>query len=113
MIKTVMKYAVNYNKVVSFIYDEEDFITTRLIDYYKDYVLNEKEASRKIRSLDNIMVNYISDDDFKIYVKEHINEFSTNEYGIDYYYDMDMILSKLFKNYIYYKEESIAKTKWL
>lgn len=113
MIKTVMKYAVNYNKVVSFIYDEEDFITTRLIDYYKDYVLNEKESSRKIRSLDNIMVNYISDDNFKIYVKEHINEFNTNEYGIDYYYDMDMILSKLFKNYIYYKGENITKTKWL
>lgn len=113
MIKTVMKYAVNYNKVVSFIYDEEDFITTRIIDYYKDYVLNEKESSRKIRSLDNIIVNYISDDNFKIYVKEHINEFNTNEYGIDYYYDMDMILSKLFKNYIYNKGESITKTKWL
>lgn len=42
MIKTVMKYAVNYNKVVNFLYDDNDFITNKIIEYYKNYVLNEK-----------------------------------------------------------------------
>lgn len=113
MIKTVMKYAVNYDKVVNFLYDDKDFVTNKIIEYYKNYVLNENESNRKIRSLDNILDNYINDDNFRVYVKTHINEFNTKEYGIDYYYDMDMILSKLFKNYLYYREENIAKTKWL
>jgi hypothetical protein len=113
MIKTVMKYVVNYNKVVDFIYDDKDFITSKIIDYYRDYVLDDSKTNRKKKSLDNIVHNYIDDYGFNEYVKEHINEYSTQDYGIDYYYDMDIILNKIFKKYLYYKEGNITKTKWL
>lgn len=104
----IILLAVNYDEIVNYIYDNDDFITDKIINYYKNYVLsimpNDKQA---IKRLDMIVKNYISDRDFNSYVKVNLND------DTDYYYDLDITLTKLYKDYLLREKRKLSMHRWL
>ena len=91
----VMKEAVNYDEVVSFMYDSSDFITDKIINYYKNYILGYIPKEKyEIKTLDMIVNKYINDSYFNSYIKNNLDD------NVDYYYDMDIILSELYEEYL-------------
>lgn len=104
----VMKYAVNYDKVVNFIYDNDDFITDKIINYYKNYIFNNVPKEHyKVKTLDMIINKFLNDIYFNDYIKNNLDS------DTDYYYDLDYVLSKLYKEYMIKEDRRIAIHKWL
>lgn len=104
----VMKCAVNYDKVVNFIYEKDDFITDRIINYYVNYVLSIVPKERyKVKSLDMIIEKFLTDTYFNSYVRDNIAD------DTDYYYDLDYVLSRLYKEYMLKESRKVAINRWL
>lgn len=104
----VMKYAVNYDLVVNYIYDSDDFITDKIINYYKNYVLEIIPKEKyQIKKIDMIVKEYLNNIYFNSYVKESI------DYDTDYYYDLDYVLEGLYKKFIIKEGNKIGTHKWL
>lgn len=102
-----MKYALNYDNVVNFIYDEEDYLTVKIIDYYKNYTLGLIPKNKyKIKILDNVVNKYLTDIYFHIYVENNIN-------SSDIYYDLDDDMINLYRSYLNIKSRKIATNRWL
>lgn len=104
----VMKCAVNYDRVVNFIYDNDDFITDKIINYYKNYIFNVVPKERHmVKSLDMIIYKFLTDIYFNSYLKENLDD------DTDYYYDLDYVLSRLYKEYMIKESRKIAVHRWL
>lgn len=104
----VMKCAVNYDEVVNFIYDSDDFITEKIINYYKNYVLDIVQKEKyKIKKIDMIVNKYLNDIYFNTYVKNNVDA------DTDYYYDFDYVLARLYKEYVLKESRKIATHRWL
>jgi len=102
------KYAVNYYEIVNFVYDKEDILTERIIEYYKNYFLNIiPKETYKINYLDMIVYKYIDNIYFNTYVRNNIDD------NIDYYYDLDIYLINLYKEYENKLERKITNNRWL
>ncbi|HPF83285.1 MAG TPA: hypothetical protein PLV83_03840 [Bacilli bacterium] len=108
MNKIDSKYAVNYYEIVNFVYDKEDILTERIIEYYKNYFLNIiPKETYKINYLDMIVYKYIDNIYFNTYVRNNIDD------NIDYYYDLDIYLINLYKEYENKLERKITNNRWL
>ena len=63
--KQVLKYCPNFYKIINFEYYEDDELSERLIDIYKDYVfkvdIKNKNELVKLEQVDKILNKYISD----------------------------------------------------
>lgn len=104
----VMKCAVNYDLVVNYVYESDDFITDRIINYYKNYVLEIVPKERhRIKTLDMIVNKYLDDIYFNSYVRNNV------DYDTDYYYDFDYVLVRLYKEFILKNERKIVTHRWL
>ncbi len=112
--KNTLKYASNYDEIISFIFDEEDFITKRIINYYKEYLLDTKGSDNKcIRELDESVYEYLTDNKFNIFVTNYLEELEESNDDIDYYNNLDINLPKLYKRFKSDSLNTISSTRWL
>lgn len=108
MKNNVMECAVNYYEVVNFVYENSDFITERIIEYYKNYIFNNiPKEEIKIKEIDIIIKKYLNDSSFNSYIKNNLDE------DIDFYYDLDLILINLYNSYILRESRKVAVHRWL
>lgn len=63
--KEVLKYCPNFYKIVNFVYDENDYITDKLVSIYEDYIfkidicnIDDVETTKKI---DYVLGKFIDD----------------------------------------------------
>ena len=109
-----LKYAPHYDEIVSYIFDENDFITKRIINYYQEYLLGTIKCNNyRIRSLDKTIYEYLNNIKFQSYVYEYLEELEDSNDGIDYYNNLDINLPKLYRSFEKESLEVISSTRWL
>ena len=67
--KIILDYCPNYYKIKNYNFDENDYITLKIIGIYEEYIFSidekNKEEISKIKELDNILFKYIDDYSFR------------------------------------------------
>ena len=112
--KNILKYAPNYDEIVSFQFKEDDFITKRIINYYQEYLFGViKSNNYRIRVLDKIVFEYLTNCKFNIYTKEFLEELEDSNDDIDYYNNLDINLPRLYRSYEKDSLEVISSARWL
>lgn len=112
--KTTLKYAPHYDEIVAFIFNEDDFISRRIIEYYQEYLVGTiKSNNRRVRTLDKVVYEYFYNIKFNKYVHDYLEALEDSNEGIDYYNNLDINLPKLYKNFEKNSLEIINGTKWL
>ena len=97
----------HYDKIVNFLYLENDIISKLLINYYQEYVFNIKSEKSKIK-VDEIMNLYTDKEDFYKYVQLKLQD--------DIYDNYEKVIRKLIKIYNEYENDKLKKvnnTRWL
>lgn len=74
--KLVLKHCANFYKITNFAFDEDDYISIKLVDIYEDFIFsideNDKEQLSKVESIDYILAKYIDDYNFRKEIKKGI-----------------------------------------
>ena len=72
--KTILKNCPNFYKIKNYEFEENDYITLKIIGVYEDYIFNisenKEDEINKIKLLDNILGKYIEDYDFRKEMKK-------------------------------------------
>ena len=67
--KMILNNCPNFYKIKNYEFDEEDYITLKIIGIYEDYIFNINEKNetelKKAKELDNILNKYIDDYTFR------------------------------------------------
>ena len=71
--KLILKNCPNFYKIKNYEFDEDDYITLKIIGVYEDYIFNidEKNVNEldKVKELDNIIGKYVDDYSFRKEIK--------------------------------------------
>jgi len=71
--KIILKNCPNFYKIKNYEFDEDDYITLKIIGVYEDYIFNidEKNVNEldKVKELDNIIGKYVDDYSFRKEIK--------------------------------------------
>jgi len=98
----------NYDKVVNYVYNE--YITEKIIDFYRDYVLNRNNYKSKIILLDKVVYEYLYNYKFMDYVKDKIKKEEENIETI-FFSNIYINIIKMYKDFK--KEKVLESTRWL
>lgn len=102
-----IKCCKHYDKIVNFLYLENDIMSKLLIDYYQEYVFNIKSEKSKVK-VDEIMNLYTDKEDFYKYVQLKLQD--------DIYDNYEKVIRKLIKIYNEYENDKLKKvqnSRWL
>lgn len=106
-----IKSSPNYDKIVNFLYEDNDLISKLLIDNYQEYLTHIKSKKSK-NEMDEIMNCYTEKDDFYKKVQTYFN-LEENHELLDSY---DQVIRKLRIVYKTWKEEkfkAMKSARWL
>lgn len=106
-----LKDCPNYDKIVNFLYEENDLVSKLLIDCYQEYLFKIK-SSKSRTNIDNIMNLYTDKTLFYKYVQEYFNILSSSEI-YDSYDKVILKLIKLYKTYEVDKVRKINNSRWI
>ena len=71
--KIIIKNCPNFYKIKNYEFDENDYVTLKIVGVYEDYIFNidEKNSSEieKAKEIDNIIGKYIDDYNFRKEIK--------------------------------------------
>lgn len=101
----------NYDKIVNFLYEDNDLISKLLIDNYQEYLSHIKSKKSK-KEMDEIMNCYTEKEDFYKKVQGYFN-LEENHELLDSY---DKVIRKLRILYKTWKEEkfkTMKSARWL
>ena len=114
--KLILNHCKNYYSIKDFEYDEEDFITSKLISIYEEYVFNIDESNdediKKIEKLDKILEKYISDYDFRKSIKDGVLKIRVKK-NCDILEAIVEALFNLFENYEEGYTRNIYFARWI
>jgi len=72
--KIILKHCPNFYKIKNYEFDENDYITLKIIGVYEDYIFNidekNNEEIEKVKELDTIISKYIDDYNFRKEIKK-------------------------------------------
>lgn len=73
---SILTYCPNYNKIINFEFLKSDYISEKLITFYKNYIytidINNKEECLKAQNVDIILNTYINDYIFRREMKNEL-----------------------------------------
>lgn len=114
--KQILNYCKNYYKIIDFNFNEEDFITEKLIKIYKKFIfnvdINNTNEVNKVVELDNILNLYIEDYEFRGELQKEIVKVRVKK-------DSNILVSliesiiKIFTDYEEYTTKKIYIAKWI
>ena len=114
--KQILNYCKNYYKIIDFNFNEEDFITEKLIKIYKQFIfnvdINNTNEVNKVVELDNILNLYIEDYEFRGELQKEIEKVRVKK-------DSNILVSligsiiKIFTDYEEYTTKKIYIAKWI
>jgi len=113
--KQVLKYCPNFYKIINFEYYDDDELSERLIDVYKDYAfkvdINDKNELAKLEQVDKILDKYISDYFFRKELRAEMKKIKVRK-------DEDILVAiinwiiKVFDNYEVGYTRNIYFSRW-
>ena len=114
--KTILKYCPNFYKIKDFDFEEEDYITQKLITIYEDYIFNIDETNaeevKKIQNLDKILSKYVEDYTFRKDIKASVLNIRVKR-GADIIESIVNNLITLFENYEDGYTRNIYFARWI
>lgn len=74
--KMILNYCPNFYNITNYEFDDDDYISLKLINIYEDYIfnidINDKESISKIIELDKILYKYTTDYTFRKQIKNDV-----------------------------------------
>ena len=74
--KIILKHCPNFYKIKNYEYDNDDYVTSKLIDIYEEYIfsIDEKNTNniKVIEQLDRILGKYVDDYSFRKEIKNGV-----------------------------------------
>lgn len=114
--KTILKYCPNFYKIKDFDFEEDDYITLKLITIYEDYIFNidekDNDSLEKIKSLDKILAKYVEDYTFRKEIKKEVLNIRVKR-GTDIIETIINSLISLFDNYEDGYTRNIYFARWI
>lgn len=110
-----LKCTPNYNEIINYNFDENDFVSQRIINYYQEFIFGNlyKPQPKKIRLFDKLVDEYIKNDRFYRYVQFYLKELELSNGNMDYYENLDENLENLYKEFEKNNLSKVVSTKWL
>ncbi|MBQ3021350.1 MAG: hypothetical protein IJD92_03905 [Bacilli bacterium] len=74
--KEILNHCPNFYKIKNYEFDENDYITLKIIGIYEDYIfnidINNEEEVRKIEEIDCIISKYVDDYAFRREIQNNL-----------------------------------------
>ena len=114
--KEILNHCPNYYNIVNFDFKENDLISEKLVNIYKNYVFsinvqNEEDIER-VQELDRVLSNYIADYLFRSTLQKEIVSVKVKKDNNIIRNLVDIII-KIFSNYEEYTTRKIYISKWI
>ena len=114
--KEILKYCPNFYKITNYEFDDEDYISLKLINIYEDYIfkidVNNKESVNKVIEIDKILSKYIDDYTFRKEIKNGVLKIKVKR-GSDILETIINSLISLFENYEDGYTRNIYFARWI
>jgi len=116
MNKEILNYCPNYYNIVNFDFKENDLISEKLINIYKNFVFSinveNREEIEKVQELDRVLSNYIHDYLFRSTLQKEIVTVKVKRDTNILKSLVDSIIN-IFSNYEEYTTRKIYISKWI
>ena len=114
--KIIINHCKNFYKIKEFDYDNDDFITDKLISIYEDYIFNidpnNKDDIKRIEIFDLILSKYIDDYTFRKELKSRVYSIKVKK-NDNILESIVNALIKLFENYEEGYTRNIYFARWI
>jgi len=114
--REILNYCPNYYNIVNFDFREDDLISDKLINIYKNYVfsinIEDKEELKRVEELDRVLSNYVHDYLFRSTLQKEIITVKVKKDNNILKSLVDIII-KIFSNYEEYTTRKIYISKWI
>ena len=114
--KEFLKYCPNYYNIVNFDFQENDLISEKLVNIYKNYVfsinINNCEEVTRLQELDRVFGNYLRDYLFRSTLQKEIITVKVRNDNNILKNLVDAII-KIFSNYEEYTTRKLYISKWI
>ena len=116
MNKEILNYCPNYYNIVNFDFKENDLISEKLINIYKNFVFSinveNREEIEKVQELDRVLSNYIHDYLFRSTLQKEIVTVKVKRDTNILKSLVDSIIN-IFSNYEEYTTRKLYISKWI
>ena len=114
--RLIIEHCKNFYKIKDFEYENDDFITEKILNIYEDYIFNidekNNEELKKIEILDLIIGKYIDDYTFRKEFKNRVLNIKVNKHD-NVLESIVNSLIKLFENYEEGYTRNIYISRWI
>ena len=114
--KFILSHCKNFYKIKNFEYDNNDYISDKLISIYEDYIFNIDEKNendiKRIEQLDFILAKYVDDYTFRKELKNKVLNITVSKNG-NVIESIVNSLIKLFENYEEGYTRNIYFARWI
>jgi len=117
MRKEVLNYCPNFNRIVSFDYTKDDYISSKLIRVYKDFVFKVNvgcsEDRKKVSEIDYVLGKYIDDYAFRKELRLEIVHVKVKKTCTDILRAIVESIIHIFDNYLENSTKKIRIARWI
>ena len=114
--KEILKYCPNYYNIINFDFKENDMISEKLINIYKNYIfsinIQNRDDIERVQELDRVLSNYIHDYLFRSTLQKEIVTVKVKKDN-NILKSLAEIIIKIFSNYEEYTTRKIYISKWI
>ena len=115
--KKVIALCQNYYKIVNFEYDDEDHISEKLINIYKDYLFkidpNNADEVSTVKKMDEVLNKYIDDYVFRKEMTKELLKVRINKKCADILRAIVDSILAIFNHYQEYTTRNIYVSRWI
>ena len=115
--KEVLNYCPNFTRIVNFDYAKEDYISSRLVRVYKDYIfkanLKNSDDTKRVSSIDYVLGRYIDDYEFRKELCVEIKKVKVKKTCTDVLKAIVESILHIFDNYLENSTKKITIARWI
>lgn len=105
---SILTECKNYNTIMNYYYEPNDFITDNIINTYQEQVFTKQPNILKLKLLDQIVLKYLTDHSFKEYIRNYYLDENLN-----YFADDNLKIIELYDKYQLKQTRNSTNTKWI
>ena len=114
--REILNYCPNYFNIVNFDFSENDLISEKLVNIYKNYIfsidIHNREDIETVQTLDHVLGNYIHDYLFRSTLQKEIITVRIQRDN-NLIKNLVKMIIKIFTNYEEYTTRKIYISKWI
>ncbi len=115
--KDVLNYCPNFNRIVNFDYTKEDYISSKLVRVYKDFIFKaniyDSEDVKRISDIDYVLGRYIDDYSFRKELRVEIVHVKVKKTCTDILRAIVESIIHIFDNYLENSTKKIKIARWI